>query len=86
MSAHYGEHPVQMQSFTANKNIIIIKNFENLTKSKKYIQDLLMKKILFKDIPSKELIFRPISPGNLQKLLYTKDWEEYETFYKNNLK
>jgi len=86
MSAHYGEHPVQMQSFTANKNIIIIKNFENLTKSKKYLQDLLMKKILFKDIPSKELIFRPISPGNLQKLLYTKDWEEYEIFYKNNLK
>lgn len=85
MSELYGSHGVNIQSFNVQENIIIIKNFENYAAAVQYIQAIRKQSILAAQLPSNTRNIRPISIGNLQRLLYTNDWEEYEQFYQNNI-
>lgn len=85
MSEEFGTHGVNIQSFNAEDNIIIITDFPNLRSANQYIQAIKRNQILSAQLPVNERAIRPISKGNLQRLLYTKNWEEYEHFFQNHL-
>lgn len=81
MSTNFGLHSVSIQSLTNEDNIILISDFENLQEAKSYINTLRKQKVLFEHLDNLPYTIRMITKENLQRLLYTKDWQEYEQFY-----
>lgn len=81
MSTNYGMNSVSIQSFTHEENIILISGFDNLKQAKEYVKTIRNQKVLFEHLNNLPYVIRMISKDNLQRLLYTKDWQEYEQFY-----
>lgn len=86
---YYGDSNLNMSSnlFSNNKQLIIIKTFNNAKKCLEYIQNINNDPDVFKGDAKKELVdVFPILSSNLPLLYKTKNIEGYKLFYLENYK